>query len=115
MKLNGLTQVLDNIKKAVALAGEATTEGLYAAGLIIESESIDRTPKDTGHLRNTAYTEAQGNKAQVGYSAEYAVKVHEDLNAKHKIGEAKFLENAAKAKEQEALAALGDAIKRALT
>ena len=114
MKLNGLSQVLNNIKKAVALAGEATQEGLDAAGLIVESESIDRTPKDTGDLRNTAYREVQGKPLRVGYWPQYAPKLHEDMKAHHEVGEPKFLENAAKAKEQEALAAVGDAIKRAL-
>lgn len=114
MKLRGLENVLGNIEKAVAEAGEATEEGLYAAGLIIEKDSIKRTPRDTGHLRNTAYVNAQGKKVQVGYSAEYAPAVHENLNAHHGVGEPKFLEHAAQAREKEALAAVADAIKAAI-
>lgn len=115
MKLKGIETALQNLKATIAAAGKATELGLYAGGLIIEKDSLRRTPKDTGHLRNSIYTNAVGKrKVEVGYTAEYAPAVHENLEARHPIGEAKFLERAARDKEQEALQAVQDAIAAAI-
>ena len=40
----------------------------------------------------------------IGYTQYYSVFVHEDLEAAHIVGEAKFLERAVIAKKKEALA-----------
>lgn len=115
MNLHGMENVLQNLRTEFAAAGEATERGLYAGGLIIEQDSLRRTPRDTGNLRNSIYTNAlPGRKVEVGYTAEYAAAVHENLEAHHNVGEAKFLEHAAQDKEREALEAVVDAIKGAL-
>jgi hypothetical protein len=58
-----------------------------------------KTPVDTGLLVSTAYTSDNGkDTVEVGYDkdgdAPYAIFVHEDLEATHEQGEAKFLERA---------------------
>ena len=51
-----------------------------------------RTPVKTGVLRDSAQVISDGNTAHIVYTAPYAAIVHEDLDAHHRNGEAKFLE-----------------------
>ena len=79
----------------------AVSRALYEVALEEAKESMKRTPVDTGALR--ASHEVQPPKwsgrdlsvmIQVGGpAAGYAVIVHEDLEADHKVGQAKFLES----------------------
>lgn len=64
------------------------------------TESKKRVPVDTGTLRasGTVSEEESGDKLQValtygGPASEYAATVHEDLEAFHPVGEAKYLES----------------------
>jgi len=45
-------------------------------------------------------------EVEVVYTAAYAIYVHEDLEAKHKVGQAKYLEDAAKEAQAEIIAAV---------
>lgn len=72
-------------------------KGLKKAGLFLQRESQKVVPVDTGDLRNSANTRAEGSGAGtevvVGYGTTYGLYVHEDLEARHKPGkQAKFLE-----------------------
>lgn len=71
---------------------------LYHEANIEMTESKRRVPVDTGSLRASGYVaqpERDGNKLSVelGYNKDYAVYVHENLEALHPHGEAKFLES----------------------
>lgn len=106
------TVALDQALRAVRVA-------LFREGLRDLKLAIQRTPKDTGALRNSArVTTPEELNAQSGPVIElqmgfggpagagnilvggggnledvgYAVYVHEDLTAHHEVGEAKFLE-----------------------
>jgi hypothetical protein len=64
------------------------------------AESNRRTPIDTGDLRNSGRLESQQTarsaSVEIVYgsdSVDYAVTVHEDLEAFHRVGQAKFLES----------------------
>ena len=61
---------------------------------------------DTGNLRGSAFTRATGNGFEtivtVGYTASYAIYVHENLNSFHAIGQAKFLEEPIRTKQRQA-------------
>lgn len=64
------------------------------------TEAKRRTPVDTGNLRASIHVEPpvrDGRQLYVtivagGIPASYAIPVHEDLEAFHRVGEAKFLE-----------------------
>jgi hypothetical protein len=64
-------------------------------------EVVRRTPEDTGDLRNTERVEGperDGNRiiASIvagGGTVDYALIVHEDLEAFHRIGQAKYIES----------------------
>lgn len=68
----------------------------------VEAKEVRRrTPVDTGELRASIYVErAERDGKRIfsrivagGVSAPYAIYVHEDLDAIHKVGQAKFIES----------------------
>lgn len=75
--------------------------GLEKAALVVKGASQRIVPIDLGVLRNSAFIKRQGGGFEtvmtVGYAAEYAIYVHEDLDAAHNEGtKAKFLEQPAR-------------------
>ncbi len=72
----------------------AAQRGLEDAAEVVKQESIQRTPKETGALRNDCSTASGHLEAVVFYTLVYAVAQHEGLGFRHEHGEAKFLENA---------------------
>jgi len=68
------------------------------AAAMVKARSINKTPVDTGNLKNSHYisfaTPQNGYSAEIGCTAKYAFYVHEDLEATHKTGQAKFLQSA---------------------
>ncbi|MGM5065728.1 hypothetical protein EU244_012840 [Rhodococcus qingshengii] len=92
----------------------AITDGLLEAADVIKQEAIERAPKETGYLRNTAATAAEGLTSAVGFDGPYAVIQHEALDFNHQDGEAKFLENACIAKKDVVAAILAEAIRRSI-
>lgn len=99
-EVRGLEEIVSNLNKAVAGIEGATLAGLMEAGLQIEHSAKGRVPVDTGNLKNSGYTRKAGKLAvEVGFTAFYAVYVHENLDARHPVGEAKFLQNAVSANE----------------
>jgi hypothetical protein len=86
------------VKKSLPLQ---VAKALYIEAQIEATESKKRTPVDTGNLRASTYvTEPiiDGDHISVsivvgGVAAPYAVYVHENLEAFHEVGEAKFLES----------------------
>jgi hypothetical protein len=88
--------------KAALLALGARAPSVLAAALYQEAETVmtqakGLTPVDTGALRASGHVEPpvlQGDTVTVtlGFGTDYAVYVHENLTARHPVGEAKFLE-----------------------
>lgn len=60
-----------------------------------------RTPVDEGHLRGSVHPQGPFREREIIYTlivcggpaAPYAIFVHENLTAKHDVGQAKFLES----------------------
>ncbi len=86
-KLKGLSQVLENFKGAKSSIEADIARGLKKAGLFLQRESQQIVPVDQGNLRGSAFTRSTGHGSSVdvtvGYTAEYAVFVHEDMEARH--------------------------------
>lgn len=61
---------------------------------LLRDEAVQRTPLETGTLRNSAKVTASDGEAAVSYNTPYAVKQHEELGYQHKDGQAKYLETA---------------------
>jgi hypothetical protein len=66
--------------------------------LLLKKRAQKRTPVDTGFLRTSSQqrveTAGESFKSIVDYTADYAIAVHENLNARHPTGQAKFLRDA---------------------
>jgi len=98
-------------------------KGMQAIAIEVAGAARKRTPVDTGRLRASIAWAVSGRKehrgswkgtvvqytaqsprgeARVGTNVEYGPWVHENLDAFHKTGEAKFLENAFKEKASRA-------------
>lgn len=107
--LEGLDEVMANFNKQIGKIKGRTIGGLLAGGLVIQAEAQRRTPVDTGNLKGSAYTRKSPEDervVEIGFGAAYAIYVHENLDAYHGNGEAKFLENAVVEKSGTALKAI---------
>ena len=99
--VTGVTNILKNLKKAKLRSGKELERGLVKAGLFLQRESQLVVPVDDGPLKASAFTRKKGSHLNteviVGYTQNYAIYVHEDLDAQHNPGQtAKFLERPAR-------------------
>lgn len=92
----------DRIRRAQKALGDSVAVALYQEVQVEATEVKKRTPVDKGNLRNSIQVVGpirEGTKITVwitagaGPSADYAAAVHEDLEAVHKVGQAKYLES----------------------
>lgn len=98
MSLHGTEQMIAKLVKIAQAYPDVVGKALYQEGEIEMTEAKRRTPVDTGALRATGVVnppERNGSHISVTltFGTLYAVFVHEDLEAFHKIGQAKFLES----------------------
>jgi hypothetical protein len=114
-------QGIKEIKRAFAARkrrhAKGLRKGLYRAGLFLQRESQKIVPIELGVLRNSANTRMEGtghnSAAVVSYGTNYAVYVHEDLEARHKPGkQAKFLEQPLREKRDRIGAIVIEAVER---
>ena len=90
--------VLKNLNAAIRGIKGRTHTGVRLAANVIVAESKRRVPVDTGYLKGSHYIEMLSNRngmpiAEIGCTAEYAIYVHENLEANHPHGKAKYLED----------------------
>ena len=78
---------------------------------------IEKVEKLLASLRAKAAKSIKDDQvdAKVGYSANYALHVHERTDIPHKTGQAKYLETPLKTKRKELEKIIKDALKRGLT
>lgn len=94
---DGVRGRLDRIAKETP---KIVATALYQEALVEQKEAMTRCPVDTGALRGSHQTQRPviaGGDISVaivcgGPAAPYAVHVHENLEADHPVGEAKWLE-----------------------
>ena len=94
----GVNEVIKNLRKVKGILAEEIGVNLKRAGLFLQRKSQQIVPIDKNNLRPSAFTRSEGKgfktDVQVGYTAAYAVYVHENLEARHRPGKsAKYLEN----------------------
>jgi len=96
--LKALQTKLTNLK---ATKPKGLKRGLMKAGLALQRESMKIVPVQTGNLRRSAFTRPEdgGLAVAVGYTAAYAIYVHENLDAAHgSVFNQKHADKIAKAK-----------------
>jgi hypothetical protein len=108
----GVENVVRDLNAALNSVKGLSMRGVWKGALIVRRDSALRVPVEYGNLRASAYitplgTALQQGYVEVGFSAEYAVHVHENLQQKWAgrprasgkgvywgpKGEPKFLEN----------------------
>lgn len=97
--VTGGREVEKSLQRILGRYPEAVAAALYQEGLALDAEAAKRMPVDTGRMRASRYTAppeqtSSGPVVEVGVGVEYAIYVHERTEARHPVGEAKFLENA---------------------
>ena len=116
--ITGMPKVLANLKRSKSITAAGVERGLKQGGLFLQRESQKIVPVDTSNLKNGAFTRNTGGRGfdadvVVGYVADYAVYVHEDLQAKHKPGkQAKYLEQPAREKKGEIIKIIKEEARR---
>jgi hypothetical protein len=96
-----ISKMLRGLGQARERARAAGLRAMDIAGEKVLGDAQQLCPVDTGFLQSSATSEPaveRGNKItkQVGFNADYAAAVHENLTAHHEVGQAKFLETAIK-------------------
>lgn len=87
--VEGLSEVIGNLRKEKTFTEKMVAQGLIKAGTFIYKESRKIVPMQRGILRASAYVRPIGSLALksfeviVGYTAGYAVYVHEILTNAH--------------------------------
>ena len=95
IKLEGFVEFTNKLNKSVSQIFNTVQSALLDCGNDLQQKAQDLTPVDTGALRASAFTEAENGRNPsviVGFEEEYAIFVHENLEAHHDVGQAKFLE-----------------------
>jgi len=91
LKLTGVSNLQRQLTKAAAQMGMSFEVNAKRAGLYILRESKKIVPVDTSTLKNSGFVRNVGGPGWaadviVGYTAAYAVFVHERTDLKHKEG-----------------------------
>lgn len=87
IRVEGVKKIAKALKLRQVYHAKGVEEGLKLGGLFIQRESQHIVPVHLGNLRASAFTRHSGSgldtEVRVGYTASYAVFVHENLNAAH--------------------------------
>jgi hypothetical protein len=97
-KITGLKGVLRNLDKVAKKVDGATQKALTDEANDVLKEAMIQAPVDTGDLRRSGTVGkitkgAATISIEIGFHTNYALYVHEDLQAHHPTGKAKFLED----------------------
>ena len=115
MSVQGVKAIAAALKAHSGKCGRGVERGLKRAGLFLQREAQKVVPIDTTTLKNSANTRPEGKgfdtAVVVSFSTDYAVYVHENLEAKHKPGKsAKYLERPLREKRDR----MGEIVRQAM-
>ena len=87
LKVKGMDKVLRNLKNVQRIDSNKYARGLKKAGEFLQRKSMQMVPVHKGNLKAGAFTRSVGfgfnTVVTVGYVADYAVYVHENIDAVH--------------------------------
>lgn len=103
--IRGLAETKRAMRQYGRRANRALAGGLYQEGERIMAASKKEVPVDTGVLRSTGHVQLPKEEAgriqvTLGYggpAAPYALRQHEELSYKHRVGKARYLSDPAEA------------------
>jgi len=80
-EVTGINDVVRNLNREIRNIENRTRAGMREAALVVRKRSQELTPVDKENLKASAYTTAYntlwGPAAEIGYTASYAIFVHE--------------------------------------
>lgn len=107
-KVKGIAEITKKINKAIGNMKHTSSRGLAAAAIYVANKAVQRTPIESGDLRNSVYIDLDGKRvatgkdevenaqkridadiginermAKIGFYSRYAKKQHEDLSLRH--------------------------------
>lgn len=82
IEVEGFDELNRRLAEISEKSPEAAEAGAYAGGLVVQRASQEETPVEYGNLRASAYTHKIPGGAEVGYTSEYALFVHENMEQK---------------------------------
>lgn len=117
MQVFGMSKLNAALKTVTFRKAAQYHDGLNAACNFILERSREIVPYDTGYLHSTGYTSINGRgffaTGEVGYSAYYAMIVHEKVWANFKNGkQAKYLESTIERYQMEIAALIRNPMER---
>ena len=87
IKVTGISKLMSNIDKMDKMMGAKAARGLNLASVLVARESLKIVPVQIGNLKGSWFRRREGMGFQTtyhfGYTAKYAVFVHEVENATH--------------------------------
>jgi len=87
-------RIQSNLPKVMGMFEQNKRKALDAVGLEISGRAKEITPVEFGRLKSSITWQKRDTSVDIGTNVEYAVYVHENLDARHNVGEAKYLEKA---------------------
>lgn len=91
--MSGARYTFKSNMRVVTLAQRlARNVALRTIGNVWLGKSTLLTPVDSGNLRASLRTDSTAAQVRLGSNVEYAPAVHENLTARHEVGQAKFIE-----------------------
>src|SRR5689334_11311522 len=100
IRFTGVEAMQERLRQAAVDLRAKSRAAVEAEAERILAEAKNRVPVDTGELRDSGRVEMDDDRpgepirARIVFDAEHAGIVHEDLEADHLTGQAKFLESA---------------------
>lgn len=79
-----LEKVLRNLNKEIDGIKGATRKGAFKAAKHVEARAVSLAPREWGNLAASSFSRPSARGALVGFSSEYALFVHENVEQKLK-------------------------------
>lgn len=118
-ELEGDEEMMDKTRRLFPIYQDAAGKGAQTwADDVMNSSKREYVPVDTGALKASGYSEDATTTdvsitLELGYSQNYAAPVHENMAARHEVGQAKYLEIPLIIKSGELLPRIAQAMDRA--
>lgn len=102
MEISIRVENIEEVQRFLESRPKKTREELNRAiektARLVQGEAMRKTPVDTGRLKRSITSKTFKSKlaGEVFTAVRYAIPVHENLRARHRVGEAKYLEKAIK-------------------
>ena len=104
IKIKNIDQLLRKYDRVGQIVRKEMKGALDKSASVVERSAKHKVPVDTGHLRKSIQKPREikrgDRQVAVGSNLKYALRQHEGMHFRHRVGEAKFLDKALKENEK---------------